>query len=58
VLSAGEKHMLIKSRQIIVSELSLAQGSSEADAIAALDAVLAATIGTAASGLAAPVPAA
>ncbi|MCU1425714.1 MAG: CarD family transcriptional regulator [Microbacteriaceae bacterium] len=58
VLSAGEKHMLIKSRQIIVSELSLAQGSSEADAIATLDAVLAATIGTPASGLAEPVPAA
>jgi CarD family transcriptional regulator len=44
VLSAGEKRMLIKSRQIVVSELSLAQGSSEEDAIAALDAVLATTV--------------
>jgi CarD family transcriptional regulator len=44
VLSAGEKRMLIKSRQIVVSELSLAQGSSELDAIAALDAVLATTV--------------
>jgi CarD family transcriptional regulator len=44
VLSAGEKRMLIKSRQIVVSELSLAQGSSEDDAIAALDAVLATTV--------------
>jgi CarD family transcriptional regulator len=44
VLSAGEKRMLIKSRQVVVSELSLAQGSSEDEAIAALDVVLATTV--------------
>ena len=44
VLSAGEKRMLIKSRQILVSELSLAQASSEEDAVAALDAVLATSV--------------
>jgi CarD family transcriptional regulator len=44
VLSAGEKRMLIKSRQIVVSELSLAQASTEEEAIATLDAVLAATV--------------
>jgi CarD family transcriptional regulator len=41
VLSAGEKRMLIKSRQVVVSELSLALGASEDEAVAALDAVLA-----------------
>jgi CarD family transcriptional regulator len=44
VLSAGEKRMLIKSRQIVVSELSLAQASTEEEAIATLDAVLATTV--------------
>ncbi|MCU1543004.1 MAG: CarD family transcriptional regulator [Microbacteriaceae bacterium] len=44
VLSAGEKRMLIKSRQIVVSELSLAQASSEDEAVATLDAVLATTM--------------
>jgi CarD family transcriptional regulator len=44
VLSAGEKRMLIKSRQIVVSELSLALAANEADAIAALDAVLATSV--------------
>jgi len=44
VLSAGEKRMLIKSRQIVVSELTLALASSEEEAIAALDAVLATSI--------------
>jgi len=49
VLSAGEKRMLIKSRQIVVSELSLALAADEADAIAALDAVLATSVPEAAS---------
>jgi len=44
VLSAGEKRMLIKSRQIVVSELSLALAADEVDAIAALDAVLATSV--------------
>ena len=44
VLSAGEKRMLIKSRQIVVSELTLALASTEEEAIAALDAVLATSI--------------
>jgi len=44
VLSTGEKRMLIKSRQIVVSELSLALAADEADAIAALDAVLATSV--------------
>ena len=49
VLSAGEKRMLIKSRQIVVSELSLALAADEADAIAALDAVLATSVPEAAA---------
>lgn len=44
VLSAGEKRMLVKSRQIVVSELSLALGADEDAAIAALDDVLASSL--------------
>ena len=41
VLSAGEKRMLLKARQILVSELALARQSTEEEATAALDEVLA-----------------
>jgi CarD family transcriptional regulator len=44
VLSAGEKRMLIKSRQVVVSELSLALAATEEEATAALDAVLATSV--------------
>jgi CarD family transcriptional regulator len=44
VLSAGEKRMLVKSRQIVVSELSLALAADEEAAIAALDDVLASSL--------------
>ncbi|WP_411700640.1 CarD family transcriptional regulator [Conyzicola sp.] len=44
VLSAGEKRMLVKSRQIVVSELSLALGADEDAAIDALDDVLASSL--------------
>ena len=40
-LSAGEKRMLAKARQILVSELALAQKTDEADAGSVLDEVLA-----------------
>ena len=40
-LSAGEKRMLAKARQILVSELALAKKTDEADAESILDEVLA-----------------
>jgi len=40
-LSAGEKRMLSKARQILVSELALAEGTNEDKAEAILDEVLA-----------------
>src|SRR5664280_1984611 len=40
-LSAGEKRMLAKARQILVSELALAEGTNEDKAEAVLDEVLA-----------------
>ena len=40
-LSAGEKRMLAKARQILVSELALAEGTNEDKAEALLDEVLA-----------------
>ncbi|MCU1545202.1 MAG: hypothetical protein JWP30_302 [Homoserinimonas sp.] len=43
-VSAGEKRMLFKARQILVSELALALKSSDEDASVALDAVLVSTI--------------
>ena len=39
-LSAGEKHMLAKARQILVSELTFAFDSTEEKAEAMLDKVL------------------
>jgi len=41
-LSAGEKRMLAKARQILVSELALAEGTHEDKAEVLLDEVLAA----------------
>ncbi|GAA4765588.1 CarD family transcriptional regulator [Citricoccus nitrophenolicus] len=41
-LSAGEKRMLAKARQVLVSELALAKKTSEDDAAELLDATLAA----------------
>lgn len=43
-LSAGEKRMLSKARQILISELALARGIDEEGAIAHLDEVLAEAI--------------
>jgi CarD family transcriptional regulator len=43
-VSAGEKRMLAKARQILISELALAQELSEEDASAALDVVLASAV--------------
>ncbi len=43
-VSAGEKRMLAKARQILISELALAQNLSEEDASAALDVVLASAV--------------
>ena len=40
-LSAGEKRMLAKARQILVSELALAEGTNEDKAEIVLDEVLA-----------------
>ena len=40
-VSVGEKNMLTKARQILTSELALAQKSSDAEASAVLDGVLA-----------------
>ena len=40
-VSAGEKRMLLKARQILISELALAQNSSDEEASAVLDEVLA-----------------
>ena len=40
-LSAGEKRMLTKARQILVSELALAEKTNEEDASLRLDEVLA-----------------
>ena len=40
-LSAGEKRMLAKARQILVSELALAEGTNEVKAEGILDEVLA-----------------
>jgi CarD family transcriptional regulator len=40
-VSAGEKRMLVKARQVLVSELALARASTEVDAEALLDEVLA-----------------
>ena len=40
-LSAGEKRMLAKARQILVSELALAEGTNEVNAEGILDEVLA-----------------
>ena len=39
-VSAGEKRMLLKARQILISELALAQNSSDEEASAVLDDVL------------------
>ncbi len=39
-LSAGEKRMITKARQILISELSFATGKSEADAEVMIDGVL------------------
>jgi CarD family transcriptional regulator len=39
-LSAGEKRMITKARQILISELSFATGKSETDAEAMIDGVL------------------
>ncbi|RCW40147.1 CarD family transcriptional regulator [Halopolyspora algeriensis] len=43
-LSAGEKRMLAKARQILVSELALAEGTDEDKAETLLDEVLATTV--------------
>ncbi|MDR7301656.1 CarD family transcriptional regulator [Haloactinomyces albus] len=43
-LSAGEKRMLAKARQILVSELALAEGTDEGKAESLLDEVLATTV--------------
>ena len=43
-VSAGEKRMLAKARQILISELALAQDLSEQDASDALDVVLASAV--------------
>lgn len=40
-LSAGEKRMLVKARQVLVSELALAENTDEAKAESVLDEVLA-----------------
>ena len=40
-LSAGEKRMLAKARQILVGELALAEGTDQAKADTMLDEVLA-----------------
>jgi CarD family transcriptional regulator len=40
-VSAGEKRMLLKARQILISELALAQNSTDEEASAVLDEVLA-----------------
>jgi CarD family transcriptional regulator len=40
-VSAGEKRMLLKARQILVSELALAQSMTDEEASSALDGVLA-----------------
>jgi CarD family transcriptional regulator len=39
-LSAGEKRMIVKARQILISELSFATGKGEEDAEAMIDGVL------------------
>ena len=44
-LSTGEKRMLLKARQLLVSELALARSSSVEDAGDLLDSVLAETVG-------------
>ena len=44
-LSAGEKRMLAKARQILVSELALAEGTNEDKAEVVLDEVLAEAVG-------------
>ena len=41
-VSAGEKRMLLKARQVLISELALAQKSTDEEASAVLDEVLAA----------------
>ncbi len=43
-VSAGEKRMLAKARQILVSELALAQKSTDEEASVVLDGVLAQSI--------------
>ena len=43
-VSAGEKRMLIKARQVLVSELALAQKSTEEEAFVTLDDVLNASV--------------
>ena len=43
-VSAGEKNMLVKARQVLVSELALAQSSTSEEASAVLDTVLASSI--------------
>ena len=40
-LSAGEKRMLAKARQILISELALARDTNEEEATAQLDKILA-----------------
>lgn len=43
-VSAGEKRMLLKARQVLISELALAQKVSDEDASALLDKVLEGTV--------------
>ena len=45
-VSAGEKRMLQKARQVLVSELALAQAMTDEEASAGLDEVLASSIAT------------
>ena len=45
-VSAGEKRMLQKARQVLVSELALAQSMTDEEASAGLDEVLASSIAT------------
>ena len=52
-LSAGEKRMLGKARQILVSELALAECTNEDKAESILDEVLASQVGPATTGPAA-----
>jgi CarD family transcriptional regulator len=48
-VSAGEKHMLQKARQLLESEIALALGSAD-DAVEAIDAALAEPVNTSSTG--------